>query len=130
MPITESGMINTLKVEFSSQSSILTHAKRLMTPRIPERVVCFSTENDITIGTHVGNMWIYRKLQIQDSPIQVNMHGTHDLSKYNPPVYSSSTRYGCQITDAAQQHGSIIQFSFKNGETKTKNFGKPYCCCC
>lgn len=84
MSITESGVINTFKVEFSSQSLTLTHAKRLVTPRIPERVVCFSTENDITIGTHIGNMWRFRKLQIQDSPVQVNMHGVHDLSKYKP----------------------------------------------
>lgn len=84
MSIPESGVINSFKVDFSSKSLTLTHAKRLVTPRIPERVVCFSAESDITIGTHIGNMWRFRKLQIQDSPVQISLRGVNDLSKYKP----------------------------------------------
>lgn len=86
LSISEAGAITSFPIEFSTTGGTLAHAKRLVTPRIPERVVCLSTDNDISIGTHIGKVWKFRKLQIQESPMQINMHaqGVHDLSKYKP----------------------------------------------
>lgn len=86
LSVSETGVITNFTIEFSSNTGTLSHARRLMTPRIPERVVCLSTDNDITIGTHIGKVWKFRKLQIQESPMQTNMHslGIHDFSKYKP----------------------------------------------
>lgn len=88
--ISSTGVMTNVDVEFSNKAGHLTHARPLVTPRIPERVVCISSENDISIGTHIGKVWKFRKLQIQESPMQINMHahavshGMHDLSKYKP----------------------------------------------
>lgn len=84
LSISELGNITKFKVEFAGESQIVLHAIRLVTPRIPERVVCFSSDNETSIGTHIGNAWRFRKLHLQDSPVQVNFHGVHDLSKYKP----------------------------------------------
>lgn len=86
LSISEAGVITNFTIEFSNTRASLGHAKRLVTPRIPERVVCLSTDNDISIGTHIGKAWKFRKLQIQESPNQFNMHiqGFHDLSKFKP----------------------------------------------
>lgn len=86
LSISEAGAITTFPIEFPSKNGTLVHAKRLVTPRIPERVVCFSSQSEICIGTHIGKVWKFRKLQIQESPMQINMHtqGVHDLSKYRP----------------------------------------------
>lgn len=87
--ISETGQSSQFPVEFPSTTAKVIHAKRLLTPRIPERVICMSSENEITIGTHIGRSWRFRKLMIQESPIQFNLHtlqsqGVHDLSKYKP----------------------------------------------
>ena len=86
LSISDTGIITPFKIEFSSPTGVLAHARRLLTPRIPERVVCLSSENDFSIGTHIGKVWKFRKLQIQESPTQINMHaqGVHDFSKYKP----------------------------------------------
>lgn len=86
LSISETGAMTSFTIEFSTQGALLSHAKRLVTPKIPERVVCLSKSNDISIGTHIGKVWKFRKLQIQESPVQINMHaqGVHDLSKYKP----------------------------------------------
>lgn len=86
LSISDTGTITPFQVEFSSTTGTLTHARRLLTPRIPERVVCLSSENNFSIGTHIGKVWKFRKLQIQESPTQINMHaqGVQDFSKYKP----------------------------------------------
>lgn len=88
--ISMTGAMTTFPVEFSSKCRTLVHARQLVTPRIPERVVCISAENDISIGTHIGKVWKFRKLHIQELPMQINVHthvvshGMHDISKYKP----------------------------------------------
>lgn len=87
--ISENGQSIHFPIDFPSKTAKVIHAKRLVTPRIPERVICLSSENEITIGTHIGKTWRFRMLMIQESPIQFNLHtlqsqGVHDLSKYKP----------------------------------------------
>lgn len=88
LSISDTGIMKTFRVEFVSKSESLRHSRRLLTPRIPERVVCVSTQNDISIGTHIGKVWKFRKLQIRESqmPINIHTHGVHDLSRYKPQV--------------------------------------------
>lgn len=89
LSINETGAINTTKIDFVTNAESIIHAKRLVTPRIPERVVCLSSGNDVSIGTHIGKTWRFRKLQIQESPTQIYMHtqGVHDFSKYKPKPF-------------------------------------------
>lgn len=87
--ISETGQNTQFPIEFPSKTAKVSHAKRLLTPRIPERIICMSSENEITIGTHIGRAWRFRRLMIQESPVQFNLHtlqsqGVHDLSKYKP----------------------------------------------
>lgn len=88
--ISEKGELSQFPIDFPSKTSSVAYARRLLTPRIPERVICVSTENEIAIGTHIRISWKFRRLQIQESPLQLSMHllhtpgGAHDLSKYKP----------------------------------------------
>lgn len=89
LSISETGQSTQFPIEFPSKVAKVIHAERLTTPRIPERVICMSPQNEIIIGTHIGKTWRFRKLMIQESPIQFNLHtlqsqGMHDLSKYKP----------------------------------------------
>ncbi|VVT53021.1 uncharacterized protein SAPINGB_P003364 [Magnusiomyces paraingens] len=90
--ISEVGQITQFPIEFPSKTSQVIHARRLLTPRIPERIISMSSENEISIGTHIGRAWRFRRLMIQESPMQFTLHTlqsqggvhVHDLSKYKP----------------------------------------------
>lgn len=61
--LTDKGNPNVFIIEqFERSNSKIVACKRILTPRLPERIVCLSSQSELVVGTRLGKDWRFRKL--------------------------------------------------------------------
>jgi hypothetical protein len=93
--VSAKGRIDTVKLGVRGTGAHLVAARRLLTPKINEKVVCLFSDNTITVATHiVESRWTFRQLPLFESLfataiIRLPEYAINESTPYAPSIPST-----------------------------------------